>query len=113
MLPLREVQPPELPLKVLGGAAFWVSALQEVAAARKSVFVTSLVYDNTELQRKLGKALERKVKVTVLVDRVSLGDKPRSQERLQALKKKGAKVRKPFKEGSALGRGRIIKYTKI
>ena len=113
VLPVREAQPPRLPLQVLRGAAFWLNALQEVAAARKSVFVTSLVYDNAELQKKLLKALERQVKVTVLVDRVSLGDKPRSQERLKALKKKGAKVQKRFKEGSALGSGRIIRHTKL
>jgi len=68
-LPLlvREPQPPKRPLEVLKGAAFWDSALREVSAAKKSVFVTSLAYDNTRLQQKLVAALARGVKVVVLV----------------------------------------------
>jgi hypothetical protein len=69
LLPLlvTKPQPPKLPLEVLKGAAFWDSALREVSAAKKSVFVTSLAYDNTRLQQKLVAALARGVKVVVLV----------------------------------------------
>jgi phosphatidylserine/phosphatidylglycerophosphate/cardiolipin synthase-like enzyme len=90
---------------LLGAAAFWDTALEVVAAAKKKVFVASFVYDNSKLQTKLLAALTRGVKVEILVDRVNLsgaGGAPKAEQRLKKLKEKGAKVYlasgKPYKQ---------------
>ena len=90
VLPLRQALQPSLAF--LGAADFWDTALKEVAAAKKTVFVASLVYDNSKLQTKLLAVLARGVTVEVLVDRVSLGGAPWAEGRLKKLKKEGAKV---------------------
>ena len=91
---MREVSEPRFPVQVLGASDFWTSALVEVGAAKKTVFVASLVYDNSKLQTKLLAALGKGVKVEVVVDRVTLQKSPTSfaQTRLKKLKEKGAKV---------------------
>jgi len=88
VLPVKEKEE----AKVLGAGAFWDDALTEVAAAKKSVFVASLVYDNSKLQTKLVAALARGVKVVLLVDKVSLEASKKSGDRLKTLKEKGGKV---------------------
>ena len=92
VLPLRQAPQPSLAVEFFGAADFWNTALKEVAAARTTVFVASLVYDNSKLQTKLLAVLARGVKVEVLVDRVSLAGAPKAEERLKKLKEKGAKV---------------------
>ena len=88
VLPVKEKEEP----KVLGAGALWDDALPEVAAAKKSVFVASMLYDNSKLQTKLVAALARGVKVVLLVDKVSLETSKKSAERLKTLKEKGGKV---------------------
>lgn len=92
VLPLRQALQPSLAVEFLGAADFWDTALKEVAAAKKTVFVASLVYDNSKLQTKLLAVLARGVTVEVLVDRVSLGGAPWAEGRLKKLKENGAKV---------------------
>ena len=95
VLPLQQVvQQPMFPVKVLGASGFWDNCLEDVAAARKSVFFGSLAFDNSKLLSKLLGALARGVKVEVLVDRASLEQEvaPRQRERLLKLKEKGAKI---------------------
>jgi phosphatidylserine/phosphatidylglycerophosphate/cardiolipin synthase-like enzyme len=94
VLPLREAQQPTFPVKVLGASAFWASVLEEVAVAKKTVFLGSYLYDNNKLQTKLLAALARGVKVEVLVDKVCLQSEvaPRAKTRLEKLKEAGGKI---------------------
>ena len=88
--PRSVVEPPE----VLGATAFWDSALKEVAAAKSTVFVGSLCYDNSRLQTQLLAARRRGVKVEVLLDKKAFHSSlaPRAVGRVDKLKEKGAKV---------------------
>ena len=95
VLPLVQVrEEPRYPVEVLGATTFWGNALKEVAAARSTVFLGSLCYDNSKLQTQLLAALGRAVKVEVLLDRALFrsGLAPRAAERVAKLKEKGAKV---------------------
>jgi phosphatidylserine/phosphatidylglycerophosphate/cardiolipin synthase-like enzyme len=92
--PRKDAYHPRYPVEVLGATNFWGNALKEVAAARSTVFLGSLCYDNSKLQTQLLAALGRAVKVEVLLDRASFrsGLAPRAAERVAKLKEKGAKV---------------------
>ena len=92
--PLKAVQEPKLPVTVLGATGFWEGVLEQVAAARKTVFLASYVYDNSKLQTKLLAAIARGVKVEMLVDRSALQENvaPWAKQRLEKLRASGAKV---------------------
>ena len=95
VLPLVQVrEEPRFPVEVLGATAFWGSALKEVAAAKSTIFLGSLCYDNCKLQTQLLAALRRAVKVEVILDRALFrsGNAPRAAERVAKLKEKGAKI---------------------
>lgn len=94
VLPLLQQAQPGPSVTVLGASAFWGSALKEVAAAKTTVFLGSLCYDNSRLQTQLVAALGRGLKVELLLDRATLrsGLAPKAVERLDKLKEKGAKV---------------------
>ena len=92
VLPLRQEVHSAAPVQVLGSSKFWDDALKEVAAARKTVFLASMVYDNTRLQTQLVAARSRGVEVEILVDRASLQQGSWADKRLGKLKKLGATV---------------------
>lgn len=101
-MPLRQEVQSASPVQVLGASEFWDNALKEVAATRKTVFLASMLYDNSRLQTQLVAARNRGVEVEILVDRASLQQGGWADKRLGKLKKLGAKVflasGKPYRE---------------